>query len=202
MLPKIGQVVTNREIAARWSYSEITGRFASLYAAAHTDSDSVKLIAKILDGASFDDIDDGERELLRRWFDTGLRRDFSWALNEWYDSFRCESWTKSQLARVHTLPVVDPLGSDRQLAFLSYLAHPRRRLPNGDPEVRDPAVAADGVPLNEPFVQREPLVIGHWMDGKLTLWEGNFRAVLFARSVDPRAEVLVWMPNEGKWPGK
>lgn len=113
------------------------------------------------------------------------RRKFSWALNEWYDSFRCESWTKSQLARVHTLPVVDPLGSDRQLAFLSYLAHPRRRLPNGDPEVRDPAVAADGVPLNEPFVQREPLVIGPWMDGKLTLWEGNFRAVLFARSGDP-----------------
>src|SRR5262249_44763726 len=116
--------------------------------------------------------------------------------------FRCESWTKSQLARVHTLPIIDPLGQGRSLAFLSYLAHPRKCLHGGGPDQRDPAVAADAVAIATPFVQKEPLIIVHWDDGKLTLWEGNFRAVLFARTADPDAEVLVWVPHEGSWPGK
>ncbi|WP_156944632.1 hypothetical protein [Bradyrhizobium sp. Ec3.3] len=123
-------------------------------------------------------------------------------MNNWYKSFRCESWTKSRLARVHTLPIIDPLGQGRSLAFLPYLAHPRRRLPNGQLEIRDAAVAADAVPINIPFVQQEPLVIGHWDDGKLVLWEGNFRAVLFARTADPKAEVLVWVPHDDSWPVK
>ena len=202
MLPRIGQIVSQREIAARWSFAEITGRFASEYIAAHRDRLSSDLIAKILGGAPYDELDEGERELLSHWFDTGYRKDYARALNGWYDSFRCESWTKSQLARVHTLPIIDPLKQGRSLAFLSYLAHPRHRLPNGDLEVRDAAVAADSIPIDTPFAQKEPLVIGHWDDGKLTLWEGNFRAVLFARTADPAAQVLVWMPHEGRWPGK
>jgi hypothetical protein len=202
MLPEIGQIVTHREVAARWSYAEIMGRFSADYEAAHQDAPSLNLIAKIKSGATFDTLIESERELLGQWFDTGYRKDYASALNGWYTSFRCESWTKSQLARVHTLPIIDPLEQGRSLAFLSYLAHPRHRLPNGDLEVRDPAVAADAIPIDTPFVQKEPLVIGHWDDGKLTLWEGNFRAVLFARTADPKAEVLVWIPHEGRWPGK
>ncbi|UWU68195.1 hypothetical protein [Bradyrhizobium sp. NC92] len=197
-----GKIFTHREVAARWSYAEVTGRFAADYAANHQQPESVALMAKIKSGAPFDSLDAAERDRLGVWFDTGLRRDYANALNNWYNSFRCESWTKSQLARVHTLPIIDPLGQGRSLAFLSYLAHPRRRLPNGQLETRDPAVAADAVPINTPFAQQEPLVIGHWDDGKLVLWEGNFRAVLFARTADPKAEVLVWMPHEGNWPGK
>ncbi|MCP3460440.1 hypothetical protein [Bradyrhizobium sp. CCGUVB23] len=63
-------------------------------------------------------------------------------------------------------------------------------------------MAADAVPINIPFVQQEPLVIGHWDDGKLVLWEGNCRAVLFARTADPKAEVLVWVPHDDSWPVK
>jgi hypothetical protein len=86
------------------------------------------------------------------------------------------------------------------LDFLSYLAHPRSRLENGELNVNDPAVAADAVSVGTVFQQREPLIIGHWDDGSIVLWEGNFRAVLFARTPDPLAEVLVWMPYEGNWP--
>jgi hypothetical protein len=100
------------------------------------------------------------------------------------------------------LPIIDPLGQRRQLAFMSYLAHPRRKLADGTPDPFDAAVAADNVPITTPFVQREPLIVGHWNNGELTLWEGNFRAVLFARTPDPAAEVLVWMPYDGRWPGK
>jgi hypothetical protein len=198
----LGKIVNHREVAARWSYAEVTGRFASAYVEAHQDAESVALITKIRNDASFDDLDEIERERLAVWFDTGYRKDYAKALNGWYKSFRCESWTKSQLARVHTLPIIDPLGQWRSLAFLSYLAYPRRRLPDGEPDVRDPAVAADMVPTDTPFVQREPLIIGHWDDGKIVLWEGNFRAVLFARTADPKAEVLAWVPYEGNWPGK
>jgi hypothetical protein len=196
----IGRIVGHREVAARWSFVEITGRFASAYIENHWDAASVALIAKIKNGASFDDLGGAERERLALWFDTGFRADFSNALNGWYRSFRCESWTKSQLAKIHTLPAVDPLGRYRSLTFLSYLAHPRKRLPSGALDERDPAVAADAIPIDVPFVQPEPLIAGHWDDGTLMLWEGNFRAVLFSRAADPEAEVLVWVPHEGSWP--
>jgi hypothetical protein len=197
----LGKIVGHREIAARWSYAEITGRFASAYIQNHQDAGSVALISKIRNGAPFDNLDGAERERLAEWFDTGYRRDFANALHGWYRSFRCESWTKSQLARIHTLPYIDPLGRNRSLAFLSYLAHPRKRLPGGRLDAGDPAVAADAIPIDVPFVQLEPLIIGHWDDGTLLLWEGNFRAALFFRTADPKARVLVWVPHEGSWPG-
>jgi hypothetical protein len=196
------RIISQRELAARWSYAEVTGRFANEYIGRFQNSESIALIAKIAGATPFDILDAAEKERLSVWFETGYRKDYANAFNGWYKSFQCETWTKSQLARVHTLPVIDPLEQRRSLAFLSYLAHPRKRLPNGDIDIRDPAVAADSVPIATPFVQKEPLVIGHWDDGKLTLWEGNFRAVLFARTSDPKAEVLVWMPHEGNWPGK
>lgn len=192
-----GKIASNREIAARWSFAEITGRFANAYRQNHTDVVSVTLMAKIQGGALFDNLSPAEHYLLAQWFDTGYRRDYAYALNNWYRTFHCVSWTKSQLARVHTLPIIDPLEAGRSLAFLSYIAHPRKRLPNGQPDQRDPAVAADATPISMPFVQSEPLIVGHWSDGKLTLWEGNFRAVLFARTADPAAEVLVWIPLDG-----
>jgi hypothetical protein len=72
----LGKIVGHREIAARWSYAEITGRFASAYIQNHQDSGSVALISKIRNGASFDNLDGAERERLALWFDTGYRRDF------------------------------------------------------------------------------------------------------------------------------
>ncbi|MET4491642.1 hypothetical protein [Bradyrhizobium sp. LA7.1] len=195
-----GKIVTNREVAVRWSYAEVTGRFGAKYAAAHQEPESIALIAKILNGALFDDLDDTERKRLGAWFDTGLRSDFAGALNSWYTSFRCESWSKSELGVVYTLPIIDPLGRGRSFTFASYLAHPRKVLAGGSLDPNDPAVAADAVSPGTPFLQKEPLVVGHWGDGKLVLWEGNFRAALFVRTADAEAEILVWVPNEGHWP--
>jgi hypothetical protein len=197
-----GKVITHRELAARWSYAEITGRFASKYATNHQDPQSVALINKINNGISFGDLDQAERDQLANWFDTGYRRDCAKVFNAWYVSFRVESWTKSQLAAVYTLPINDPLGQGRSLTFGDYIAHARRRLPNGHVDIRDAAVAADSVPSATPFIQREPLVIGHRSDGKLALWEGKFRACLFSRVADQDAQILVWVPYEGKWPGR
>lgn len=57
---------------------------------------------------------------------------------------------------------------------MSYLAHPRRKRPDGTPDPVDAAVAADNVNIATPFVQKEPLIVGHWDNGKLTLWEAIF----------------------------
>jgi hypothetical protein len=46
----IGKIVGHREVAARWSFVEITGRFGSAYTQNHRDAASVALIAK-LDGS-------------------------------------------------------------------------------------------------------------------------------------------------------
>jgi hypothetical protein len=119
-----GTIVSHREVAARWSYSEITGRFATEYSQRHLGSISADLISKITSGVPFDSLSDPETQLLAAWFDTGYRQDYANAFNGWYTQFRCESWTKSQLARVHTLPIIDPLGQRRQLAFMSYSLTP------------------------------------------------------------------------------
>lgn len=194
-------IASSQEVAARWSFAEVTGRFATEYSQNHTDDASVALIAKIHNGAPFVSLNQTERDLLAHWFSTGYRQQMATTFYQWYTSFRLENWTKSKLARVHTLPIIDPLQQYRSLTFISYLAHPRKTI-NGTPDLRDPAVKADTVSMTTVFHQTEPLVIGHWNDGRLVLWEGNFRAVLFARTPDPRATVEVWMPHEGSWPGK
>jgi len=68
--------------------------------------------------------------------------------------------------------------------------------------MNDAANAADMVPIDSPFEQQE-LDVGHWDNSaRLTLWEGNFRAVLISSIADPDAQVLIWVPHEGNWPGK
>jgi hypothetical protein len=157
----LGRIISQREVAARWSYAEVTGRFGNEYKSLFNDPESVALLAKVEGGVSFDHLDETKKDRLATWFSGGYRRDYANALNGWYRSFRCESWTKSQLARVHTLPIIDPLGQHRSLTLFSYLAHPRRRRPNGELETNDPAVAADAVPLDQQFMQTEPLIVGH-----------------------------------------
>jgi hypothetical protein len=188
-------VISRRELGARWSYAEVTGRFADTYRQNHTDSASVALLTKIADGTAFADLTRADRDMLVGWFETGLRKDYANAI-QWYDTFKCESWSKDRLMRLNVIPLLDPQRQGRKVPLLSFLTSPRF------PEDSDPRVAADKVPLDKPYRHEEPLVVGHWNDGLEVLWEGYFRAALFARSEDPDAEIFVWVPFEGNWPGK
>jgi hypothetical protein len=191
----IGTVISRRELEARWSCAEVAGRFADDYRKYQTDPASVALLKKIADSAAFADLTHTDRDMLAEWFETGYRRDFANAM-KWYDTFKCESWSKEKLMRLNAVPRLDPQWQGRTVPLLSFLTSPR---PLEDSDAR---VAADKVPLNEPYQHKEPLVLGHWDNGLEVLWEGYFRAALFARSEDPDAEILVWVPFEGKWPGK
>jgi hypothetical protein len=192
----IGTIISRCELRARWSYAEVTGRFADTYRKNHTDSASVALLTKIADGAVFADLTHTDRDILVGWFETGLRKDYANAM-QWYDTFKCESWSKEKLMRLNVLPCLDPQRQGRIVPLLSFLTSPRS-LEDSD----DPRVAADKVPLNERYRHKEPLVVGHWDNGLEVLWDGYFRAALFARSEDPNAEIFVWVPFEGNWPGK
>jgi hypothetical protein len=191
----IGTVIGRYELAARWSYAEVSGRFADEYRKRHPDSASIALRTKIANGAAFTDLSHTDHDMLVEWFETGVRSDFANAMR-WYVSFKCESWSKEKLMRLNVVPRLDPQKKGRIVPLLSFLTSPRPL------EDSDPRVTADKVPLNEPYLQKEPLVIGHWNDGLEVLWDGYFRAALFARSEDPDAEILVWMPFEGNWPLK
>jgi hypothetical protein len=128
--------------------------------------------------------------MLADWFETGLRSDFANSMRQWYDTFECQSWSKERLMRLKVIPRLDA----RKVPLLSFLTSPRPL------EDSDPRVAADKVPLNVAYLQKEPLISAHWDDGVEVLWEGYFRAALFARSEDPDAEILVWVPCKGNWP--
>jgi hypothetical protein len=191
----IGMVISRREIEARWSYAEVTGRFADKYRQNHTDPDSVALLRKIEGGAAFADLTQTDRDMLTGWFETGFRNDFAAGM-KWYDTFKCESWRKERLMRLNVVPRLDPKGRGRKVSLHDFLTSP---LPDEDSH---PRVAANKVSRDTPYQQKEPLIVGHWDDGLEVLWEGYFRATLFARSEDRDAEILMWVPFEGNWPPK
>jgi hypothetical protein len=178
----IGKVIPTAELQARWSYAEIDGRFKQYYI---VDSD---LRQKAADHVPFDELTQNEMSLLTRLNITGYRKDFALILST-IKTFQCESWTKEQLLRVYTLPILDPRRQKRHVPLLSFLTAPRFN------EDTDPRVNADKVPLDTPFYQREPLIVGYWNYGVQVLYEGYFRAALFIRSENPNANILVWVPN-------
>ena len=185
----LGKIVKPAEVAARWSFCEITGRFAGEYRERHRDPDSAALIAKIMTGLAFDDLTDADHARLADWFHTGFRSDFANAMR-WYDAFICESWTAERLSNLCVMPSVEP--DRRRLGSLT-------NSPGRD-EIANPRVALARIPHDEIYKHGEPLVVGHWDDGLPVLWEGYFRAMLFLRSAKPSDEILLWVPHIGTWP--
>ena len=186
---RLGRVVEPKELAARWSFCEVTGRFSREYRDRHRDPDSLALLEKITAGLTFDELTDADHALLAAWFQTGFRSDFANAMR-WYESFVCESWTAERLSNLCVIPSVEP--DRRRLGAL--LSSP------GRDELADPRAALALVPPGENFKHAEPLVVGHWDDGLQVLWEGYFRALLFLRSAKPQDEILLWVPHRGSWP--
>ncbi len=197
-----GMIISRRELQSRWSYSELTGRFAPFYANNHVGEADRLLMARIQQGVAYDDLDRAAKDMLAHWCETGFRSDFSNALRNWYDTFRCERWTKDRLLRIGCLAVFDPLKQERIVPLLSFLASARTNPVTGEIDPGDPRIKADSVPFDQPFVQAEPLIAGHWDNGEEVLWEGYFRATLFCRAAGWSDTILVWVPHQGNWPGK
>jgi hypothetical protein len=185
-----GKIISREELQARWSYSEMTGRFAA-------DYPSGPLKTKIEQRALFESLSAAEHTELTQMNLTGLRKGMAWTMAN-ITHYRCESWTKEQFLRLHALLILDPTHKNaRHVPLLSFFMSPRFRNPDGSLQETDPRVQADKVPLEQLFVQRDPLIIGYWPDGVQVLFEGYFRAHLFLRSENPNAQILLWVPHAG-----
>ena len=102
------------------------------------------------------------------------------------DFYECQAWTKDQFGRIYTIVEMAP---DRKsnIPFLSFIACPRFNEPS------DPRVQADRIPLETPFVQTEPVIVLPYGSINILI-DGYLRGVLFMRSPDPDATILVWFP--------
>jgi hypothetical protein len=60
-------------------------------------------------------------------------------------------------------------------------------------EKYDPRVQADAIPLETEFVQSEPVIVLPYGEFNLLI-DGYLRSVLFMRSPNPDARILVWYP--------
>ena len=102
------------------------------------------------------------------------------------DVFECQAWTKDQLGRTYTLVGWAP-DRNSNIPFLSFIACPRFNEPS------DVRVLADRIPSETPFAQTEPVIVLPYGTINILL-EGYLRGVLFMRSPNPDAKILVWFP--------
>lgn len=99
------------------------------------------------------------------------------------DVYECQAWTKDQLGRTYTIVGMAP-DRNSSIPFLAFIACPRFNEPS------DPRVQADRIPLETSFVQTEPVIV--LPSGTMNiLIDGYLRSVLFMRSPDPDAKILL-----------
>jgi hypothetical protein len=165
-----GKTITRRELQARWGYSEIaSARFGKYYNAAQP------LIQKAQQKIPFEALSAGEIDYVAT-LNASVRKPL-WACIP-FDSFVCVEWTRAQL--LQTVCV-----AELPWPFLrDYIA---ATPPAGDPN--DPRAIA----LTSPFTQDEPVIVVSY-NGNPTLFDGTSRSVLFLRSADPAACIMVWVP--------
>lgn len=184
----IGREIEKKELQARWAYTELTSvRFKSNY----EPSANSDLFYKAENGVDFSSLTADERDRLVKLHEK-YRRGFLPLME--FARFSCESWSKLQLASIWALPAFDPNGKQHPIPFLTFLALPRLNNLDGTPDNGDPRREADKVPTDQGFGQTEPLVVG-LLGTVPILIDGYCRAVLFMRSENPAAQLLVWIPR-------
>ena len=175
-----GTRITRHELKARWAFSEFRAeRWKNEYAALCPE--------KIRAGEPFSELSPDEVNHLA-WmleqYRSGLVSDLNIA-----ETYECQSWTKEQLGRTFTIVRMAP-SRDKNIPFISFIACARFD------EESDPRVQADRIPFDTPFVQTEPVIVRPYGHIPILI-EGYLRSVLFMRSCNPDATILVWYPVLG-----
>jgi len=172
-----GTRVSADEVKARWAYSEI---WADRWKAEYADYEP----EKVRQGLAFENLSPDEKAhllfMLMNW------RGYVAPEVDKFQIYECQSWTKDQLARTYTIMQMAP-DQNSNIPFLSFCICPRFN--NKD----DPRVQADAIPLETEFVQTEPVIVLPYDEMNLLI-DGYLRSVLFMRSPNPEARILVWYP--------
>jgi hypothetical protein len=176
-----GEVISAHELKARWAFCEVwTDRWHGKYVAFHPE--------KIREDISFLDLTDEEKDHLV-WMVSQYRAGLIPDIDK-FTRYVCQQWTKDELARALTIIRMAP-NRNPNIPFLSFCICPRF----DDPY--DPRVQADQVSFDTPFHQSEPVIVlpyGAGGGAPHLLIEGYLRSVLFMRSPNPDAKILVWFP--------
>ena len=189
-MPKVGDRAPSAEIRARWTYSEFGGTQRFLHTYPNADAVIVKQAEA---GTPFDALSLAEKSALETVHSTD--RTGLWHLLQQIPTYECVSWSKGAICQCYVVPALDPQGRAVSVPIIAYIASPR----NNDPA--DARTSADRVPLGTPFAQAEPIcVIPIQVNGRGVpmILDGTGRTVLFIRSDDLLAEILVWVPV-GVW---
>jgi hypothetical protein len=197
--PLPGVTISPDELLDRWSYSELRSSRNGHQRAAEfglTAADSLVVAAKR--GDPFHLLLPFDLQRLRGMRSmqmSGLQAPVTQMTR-----FTCESWTKERVGTSWVVPALDPRRFERPpqaVPFVTMLAAPLAINPStNSTESSDPRVAAANVPLNQPLGDIEPLIVVPFLVGPRAvplLLDGTTRSVLFVRSEDSLAEVLVWV---------
>jgi hypothetical protein len=171
-----GTKITREELKARWAFAEFRAERGKVNYAHLCPG-------KIPDDVQFSELTPDEVSHLV-WMVEQHRMPLMSALVA--DTYECKLWTKEQLCRTYTIIRMAPSRAEN-IRFLSFIACRRFN------EESDPRVQADKIPFDTPFVQVEPVIV--LPQGAVQmLIEGYLRSVLFVRSRDPDARIMVWVP--------
>jgi hypothetical protein len=177
-----GQTATGEEIKARWAYSELTSpRFGPGY----VGHGPVHLFEMAKRGEPFSEVSPADWDILR---DMLIQRRGSMpATLDHAATYKCQGWRRSQLLSVRALPSFNPLGNGQAIPYRNFL--------DGAPTAGndDPRTVFAAITLPAKYEQAEPVVIVR-VCNEFLLLEGYLRSLLFAKSIDPDAELLVWVP--------
>lgn len=190
---QIGNRVTRRVLKARWAYSELTStRVGYKYEANYKNGDNTHVFEYARANKPFEELDESDTSHLVT-MNEHYRAGFQEALAT-SEVYECAAWTKDELSRVLTIPVLDPQRKNRNVPFLSYAIAPPFRRPDGTVEMTDPRAVAETIPLDKRTLQHEP-VPAIRVNGRYMLLDGYLRSILFMRSEDPDATLLAWIPQ-------
>jgi hypothetical protein len=142
-------------------------------------------------GIPFSDLHEGDWNQLVRMLSVGHNENYVMSIDI-CDRYVCKAWTKDRLAQVWAVSDFNPL-EKRCIPYMVFYESPPNTGPDGSPQDDDPRVAARAIPHDLPFDQKEPVIVVR-MDGFDILLEGYLRSILFMRSNDPAAVLLVWAP--------
>ncbi len=174
----VGDRITARDLKARYAYNEFSSdRWRSLYADSAPE--------KVRIGIPFDALRDDERAHLA-WMLSNVRAIMPPEIDR-YPFYECEAWSQDQVRRLHTIA---DLGPDHKtnVSITQFAV----TAPTDDPG--DPRRHAALVPSDAPFEQTEPIIAVDYGAVPIIL-EGCKRCLLFLRSRDPSARMLVWRPR-------
>ena len=175
--PLKGVRITREQLKARWAFAEIGAeRWRAKYATFPLE--------KIRKNISVADLNSKEIAHLA-WIAESSRQNLVPELNK-VEVYECQAWTKDKFGRACTIMGMAP-DRNSNIPFLSFIACPRFN------ESSDPRVQADRIPFETPFVQTEPIIVLPYGAINIVI-EGYLRGVLFMRSPNPDAEILVWFP--------